>query len=464
MSPASPLALLAAALVAAPLCSQALGGPPPEDIQEAKPPPKDPPRLVSTDAKGDEDDRIIAVRAAKILTAAREGDQVIRDGLVIFRDGKLIAVGPADEIEIPVGAELIDVGDRFVMPGFVELHCHVGAPAEFFPTEINSAVYLANPGLRVSASVVPDNRLLRRAIAGGVTTVLYIPGSGSNIGGQGVLLKLGHDTYEAMELRNPGSLKLAQAGNPESWGPGVGRSFQNWHTRGLFLKGRAYARAWESFESGEGEAPDVDPMLEVFRPLFSGETQVSTHTQFYQVVLMTITMVKIQMGLDVFIDHGTFGGFKAAALAEEHGVPAIVGPRMIATSMDSPVFEQLDTDGRVLGICAEYQKRGHRQIGFNTDCVDNGMRFNAPAQEELSLQAAMALRYGMTNFELESIRGLTIVPAETAGLGDRVGSLEVGKDADLVVIDGDPADPRTSVSLVFTDGKLVYDATEVMLW
>jgi len=455
---------LFASLLASPAAAQ-IAEPPPEtgDVADGSTPP--------SVEFGEVGEGVLAIRAAKVLTAARADSglpQVLDRGVVLVRDGKILSVGKARDVAIPAGARVIDAGERWVMPGLVELHCHVAGETAPFPTDINDAVYLANPGLRASSVVIPDQPLLHRALAGGVTTVLFIPGSATNVGGQGVLLKLGHDTYEDTVIRDPGTLKLAQSGNPESWGEGGnGRSFQNWHTRALFKKGRAYARRWEAFEAGEPDErgrPAVDPMLEPFRALFAREAQVSTHTQFYQVVLTTITMVRIELGLDVFIDHGTFGGYKAAALAAEHGVQAIIGPRMTAFSMDVPPFEQLDTDGRLLGVCAEYQARGHLHVGFNTDCVDDGMRANAPAQEELSLQAAMAQRYGMTDFELESIRGLTIIPAETVGLGDRVGGIEPGKDADLVILDGDPADPRTAVRKVLVDGEIVYDSSEERLW
>jgi imidazolonepropionase-like amidohydrolase len=110
-----------------------------------------------------------------------------------------------------------------------------------------------------------------------------------------------------------------------------------------------------------------------------------------------------------------------------------------------------DTDGKILGMAAEYQRGGVEMIGFNTD---------APVipQEELPLQAAVAVRYGFDNKQVQHVRGLTIVPAITAGLDHRLGSLEVGKDADFLVIAGDPADPRNAVSMTFIEGERVYDA------
>lgn len=431
------------------------------EILEAKPAKTSPPK--SEVDEDDENSHAFAIRAAKILTLAREGDMIIEQGVILVKDGDIVEVGKASEVTVPDEYELIDVGDQWLMPGLVELHCHVGTPTPFFPNDINDTVYLTNPGLRASSGIQPGNVRLRRGVAGGVTTVLHIPGSGSNMGGHGVLLKIGHDEYEEMEIRNPGSLKLAQAGNPEGWTVGVSRSLMNWNTRNTLQRGVAYAKRWEAFEKGEGPEPEKDIQLEIFRSLYKNEAQVSTHTQFAQVVMTTIMMVAKEMKLPVFIDHGSLGGYMYGGLAEEYGVGAILGPRAIERSFLNYSWDRYDTDGRVLGTAAEYQRRGHDSIGFNTDCVqpNNSM---TPTQEELSLQAAMALRYGLENTNLESLRGLTIIPAETVGLGDRVGSLEPGKDADILLLGGDVADPRTAIERVWCDGKLVYDAEEERVW
>jgi imidazolonepropionase-like amidohydrolase len=397
---------------------------------------------------------MLAIRCAKALCVPYEGIQVIDHAVLIIEDGHILAVGPAATTPIPAGARILDVGDRWIMPGMVGLHSHIAGPSFFGGNDLNDMVYLTNPGLRASSVVLPDNSALRKAVGGGVTTVLFIPGSGTNMGGQGVLVKTGFDTYEKMELRNPGSLKLAQAGNPERFLGGVRRTFMNWNTRNTFKRGIAYAKRWEAFRAGKGEKPDRDPQWEIFRSLYEGEAQVSTHTQIYQVVLMTITMVREELGLGVFIDHGTFDGFRAAGRAWEMGVGAILGPRGILP----PYPGWIDTDGKIQGVAAGYQEAGHQDIGFNTD---------APIvpQEELSLQAAVGARFGMTTDHLEAVRGLTIIPAMTAGIGAEVGSLEPGKAADILVVTGDPADPRTRVEMVFIDGEKVYDpATEPRRW
>lgn len=389
----------------------------------------------------------LALRARKIVVVGTNGDEVVDQGVVLVKDGKIEAVGPARTTAVPAGYEVVDCGDRWLSPGFVDLHCHI-AGQSFFVNDINDMVYLTNPELRASSAVAPGNPYLLRAVAGGVTSVLFIPGSGTNMGGQGVLLKTGLERFDDMVIRNPGSLKLAQAGNPERWTVGVGRSLMNWNTRNTFMRGLAYAKAWKEFEDGKGPQPEKNIQWEVFRDLLSKKTQVSTHTQMYQVVLMTLTMVRKELGLDVYIDHGEFAGMRTAAMAQELGVQAIIGPREIDRTIPQL---STDTDGAIIGIAAGYQKAGHKMVGFNTDSP-------VVPEEELHVQAAVACRFGFDNSHMDAMRGLTIVPAMTAGIAGRVGSIAPGKDADILVTHGDPIDPRTGIDIVFIEGKRVYDA------
>jgi imidazolonepropionase-like amidohydrolase len=390
----------------------------------------------------------LAVKTRKALTVPLEGVQFVDNAVLLVKDGKIVAVGAAATTPIPADYEVVDAGEQWIMPGMIDLHSHVGGTFD-----INEMVYLTNPGLRVSTSVVPHNDALKVTVASGVTTVLFIPGSGVNVGGQGVLFKIGLDHYEEALVRNPGSMKLAQAGNPEGWTVGIGRSFMNWNTRSMFSRGMLYAKKWADYEAGKGEKPERNFDQDVFRELLAKRTQISTHTQIYQVVMTTLTMVKQGFGVDVYIDHGEMAGYRLAKFAADIGVNAILGPR----NVEVPTRQFINWTGSnpegILGIAAEYQKRGMKMIGFNTD---------APVipPEELFLQAGIAVRYGFDATNLETVRGLTIVPATTAGIANRVGSLEPGKDADFVIMSGDPADPRTAVSRVFINGKRVYDTAK----
>ena len=397
----------------------------------------------------------LTYRAAKVLTMALEGPMVVNNGVVVVRNGRIAFVGKERDLPESESREITDLGDLWLMPGMIDLHTHESGMSLYQGNDLNDTVYLTNPGLRASAAVTPGNSSSMRAASVGVTTVLYIPGSGSNMGGAGVLLKTGFDKYEDCELRNPGSLKLAQSGNPESWVMGVNRSFMNWNTRNTFKRGLAYAAKWAAFEETpddeKGQAPLVDPQWELFRDLAKGEVQVSTHTQIYQVVLETLTMVREEFGLDVYIDHGTIGAWRLGGMAEELGVQAILGPR----NVDSPSRGFMRWAGHIeaegfRGVAAGYQQAGHKWIGFNTD---------APviSDEEFVIQAAMAVRFGFDDTNMDTVRGLTIVPAVAAGVQDKVGSIEVGKHADLILINGHPADPRSRIEQVLIEGRKVFD-------
>jgi imidazolonepropionase-like amidohydrolase len=250
-------------------------------------------------------------------------------------------------------------------------------------------------------------------------------------------------------VRDPGSLKIAQGDNPTRWGYGMGRLLMNYHLRKVIEQGLAYAHAWDAFEAGTGEKPERDLRLDIFRDLAAHRTQVSTHTQYFQLVMMSILMLARDYKLDVYIDHGSFDSYLNTEIALENNVAAILGPREVMW----PSPPRFRTDGQVQGSAWGFQQQGHTMIGFNTD---------APVVplEELPLQAAMGVRYGMDNSTMQAVRGLTIVPATVAGIGHRIGSLERGKDADLVILTGDPADPRTSVEQVYLEGESVYDTAQ----
>ena len=393
-----------------------------------------------------------AILSSKIVTCAEQGESVINHGIVLVSAGKIEALGRQGELEIPAGYEIIDVGDNWVTPGLIDLHSHVGGSLR--GNDLNDTVFLTNPGLRASAAITPGNSNLRRALAGGVTSVLYIPGSGSNIGGQGTLMKTGFGTYEPTEIRNPGSMKLAQAGNPERFAWGVNRSFMNWHTRETLKRGIAYAQSWEDFAAGVGEKPEMNIQFEVFRWLKPRATQISAHTQMYQVVLQSLTRVIGDLKLPLFIDHGTIGAWKLAPLVREMDVAAALGPRNVDVPSRGMMnwSQNIEAEGW-RGTAVGYQLAGVKEIAFNTD---------APVmpQEELSLQATIAVRYGFDDTSMQAMRGLTIIPARIAGINHRVGSLEVGKEADILIISGHPADQRSSVERVWLDGHDVYNADE----
>jgi imidazolonepropionase-like amidohydrolase len=363
----------------------------------------------------------------------------IERGVVLMRDGKIEQTGAVGELAVPAGYRVVDTTGQRVIPGFIELHNHTAC------SDLHDIVYQVNPELRVLDNIEMDSPEMRIARAGGVTTVLSIPGSGTNMGGFGAIVKTFGETPQEVLVRFPGALKIAQAGNPERGNGdlGAGRIGMNWMIRNVLVEGRAYHEAWCAYEEGKTKTqPTKDPRYEYLRGLYRGEYPVAVHTQIFQVVQSTLRMLARDLKLKVVIDHGEFDGFINARLAIENNVSAACGPR---------VFWLSQNDGRFFGLAASWYWLGvsDDHIGVNTDSP-------VVPQEELSFQAAMAIRHGLP--EGVALKGLTINAARFLCLEKRLGSLETGKDADLAIWTGDPFDPRSRVLMTFVNGKVAYDA------
>jgi imidazolonepropionase-like amidohydrolase len=385
-------------------------------------------------APSDGSETRLAIVAGKILTVTRGS---IDDGVILVRGSKIEKVGRRSEVSVPDGYETIDVGRSWVTPGFVDLHCHIASEGE----DLNDTVLQINTDLRTLDVVRPENELLKDALAGGVTTVLFIPGSGTNLSGFGTLLKTAGRTVEESLIRFPGAMKIAQAGNPERFADlGSGRTGMNWMIRNILNEGKEYHEAWTAFEEGRTQTrPEKNLRLELMRGLFRHEFPILVHTQIMQVVQATRRILIDEFGLWVVVSHAEFDGFKNAPDFAERNAFINVGPRNY----------WFDTnERRFVGLAKAWWDGGCHNLSVNTDSP-------VVAEEELFLQASIAARFGLERDA--ALRALTIEPAKAIGIADRCGSIEEGKDADLVVRDGDPLDPRRAVEMTFVNGKLAYD-------
>jgi imidazolonepropionase-like amidohydrolase len=388
-------------------------------------------------AERDRDTAAMAFRVGKVVTMDAE-NTVINNAVVLIRHGKIERVGKQGEVTVPDGYRLIDFSNRWLVPGLVDAHNHTAGSL----MDLNDMVYLSNPGLDSLHTVEPGNINVKWARAGGVTSVLLIPGSGTNISGFGTICKMAGESTEDVVLRSPGSLKIAQAGNPERYWYRVGRTFMNYNTRQTLEKAEAYHVAMTAFENGEtDEKPPFNPFFDDFRGLFARDFVVSVHTQIYQVMMTTIDMLTNKLKLRTVLDHCTFDGYKIAPLVNETDAYTINGPRQ---------FNFDRTQRKMMGNAARWWQGGVRHLGINTD---------APVvpQEELPFQAAMACWYGWKPYE--ALRGVTRVPAEALMIDKNVGSIEPGKDADFGIWTSDPIDPRSACEMTVIDGEIAYDAS-----
>ena len=383
------------------------------------------------------DAKRLAFCVGKIITMDAD-DRVINNGVVLLADGKIEKVGSAKDVRIPKGYKVIDRPDHWLVPGLVEAHNHAAGSSR----DLHDYVYLTNPGLRTTSAVVPESANNKRGRAGGVTTVLMLPGSGNNLSGFGTITKLAGDTVDDMLVRAPGCLKISQAGNPERYWYGVSRTFMYYNLRQTLEKAQAYHQSWERFEKGETQQkPEFDLFWDDFRPVFRRDMIALVHTQWYQVVMSSVDMLADKLNMRIVLGHSTFEAYKTA--------PLVAGRKDIYTT-NGPRQIHFDRHQRkIMGNAARWWQGGVRNLSVNTD---------APVvpQEELPYQAAMACHYGWKPYE--ALRGITRIPAETLMIEDRVGSIEVGKDADVGLWTGDPIDPRSACELTVIDGRIVYDA------
>lgn len=386
-----------------------------------------------------------AFRAQKVLPITAPP---ILDGVVVTKNGLIEAVGAFADVVIPAGYELVDCGEAVLLPGLVELHCHIAS--ETF--DLNDTVHPTNPEFRTLDLIGMEHDQVRAARAGGISTALYIPGSGSNMGGFGTLTKTWGRSPEEALVRFPGSLKIAQAGNPERGSGDLGTDMMGMSEgiRLTLLDGKRYWEQHEAWQKGQGEKPKYDPTLELLRGLFRHEYPVSVHTQIYQVVLQTLQQLRLELGLWTVVVHGTFDGYRLSEDMRNGGVPIAGGPRQYYYDPRS---------GRLEGLLSNWSRGGEHGwrtpvLGLGAEGV--GINTDSPviAQEQLPLQAAMAVRLGLPHEW--ALRGLTINAARFAGIEHRVGSLEVGKDADLGIWHGDPLDPRSYVETMVINGTICY--------
>jgi imidazolonepropionase-like amidohydrolase len=361
--------------------------------------------------------------------------------VLVEAGGKIVAVGPRASTAVPAGARIVDHGEHWLVPGFVDLHHHVSGGGG----DINDMVMPLNAELRTLDVVKPSEAAIARTVAGGVTTTLFIPGSGTNLSGFGVLLKmLPNGPLARMVVRELGAMKVAQGFNPERQSGDLGLSRMGSSellTRQL-AAGQRYAAAWREYRRHGGTKPAFDPALEQLARVFDGEVPVLVHTAGARDCVATARMFQGTFPVPMVLSHGCFDGWLAAAALAKWQTPINLGPRMY----------EFDRYGRMQGTCQAYWDAGCRNLSINTDAP-------VVAAEELQLQAAMAVRLGLP--WAAALAALTITPARQIGIADRTGSLEVGKDADFQVTAGDPLDPRHAPAEVWIEGSLVHRLGDV---
>jgi imidazolonepropionase-like amidohydrolase len=367
-----------------------------------------------------------AIVASKVF-ALDDEDHVYAPGLVVVRGSKVDYVGPPREL--PAGYEKLEYPEGVVCPGMVDLHTHIHSGGF---GDVNDMVMPVNPEFRASSALRPSNELIKRACASGVTTLYGIPGSGTSMSGFGVVYKAKtHARFDDCVVRNPGGLKVAQAYNPERRAGDLGAT-----RAGLaYILEDINHKAQGAMRSGS-----KDPALANLVKVHQKKLPVLIHCAGSDSFPAAARMWKSEFDTDCVLSHGCFDAHLTAPYEVALGVPINAGPRTL---------DYFSTrDGAITGIAAAYQKAGSKNLSLNTDS-------SVVPEEELFLQGSMSARLGADSYQM--LRALTIHPAKVFGLSGRLGSLEPGKDADVVVRNGEPLDPRAHVETVLIDGNIEYD-------
>ncbi|NIP27211.1 MAG: amidohydrolase family protein [Phycisphaerae bacterium] len=375
-----------------------------------------------------------AIKAGKILTVTKG---TIDHGIILIEDGVIKAVEKATNKDIPKGYKVIDASDKWIMPGMVEIHSHMAGEGG-----LNDMVVPTNPGLQIADVIDPEDRSIPEAVASGVTTVHTIPGSGTNFAGFGVLYKLHGKTVDEMLVRRLGAMKVSQAYNPERRGGdlGLSRMGMSWILRDILNKGKAYTQTRQAYEKGEiTNQPGERLEYENMRPAIESAIPTLVHTASARDVMATARVFHDEYQLKTIVSHATFHGYKVAKEMAQRDVHVNVGPRLYDYSFSM--------DNKFYGLAAEYKAAGVKNLSLNTD---------APVlpQEELSYQGSMAIHFGLD--EKTALESVTINSARAIGIDERVGSIEVGKDADLIIKAGSLFDVTIPVDMVFINGKIAY--------
>ena len=371
--------------------------------------------------------------------------QPIEQGILIVRNGKITAVGDARTVRLSSDVVQIDVSGKVIMPGLVDSHSHIGEPAG---ADGSSPI---QPDVRILDSVNPRSSSIQRAQSGGITTVNVMPGSGHLDSGQTLYLKLRDDAVKIEDLliygangKYMGGIKFANGTNPMRAGGGVfpgTRGKEAALVREQFVRAREYADKIKKAGNDQSKMPPRDLGLETLAEVLAGTRVVHFHTHRADDI-MTILRLQKEFGFRLVLHHVS-EGWKVADEIAKAKVPCSI------ILIDSP-GGKLETMDIRFETPAILDKAGVL-FGFHTDDYITDSRF-------FLREAAIGVRGGLSPDK--ALYALTLANAKILDLDKRVGSLEAGKDADFIVLSGDPLSVYTHVLQTYVEGKKVFDRSD----
>ena len=391
---------------------------------------------------------MLAIVGGKVYTVT--GD-VIENGVVLIDNGKIQAVGK--DVPVPEGAEVVDAKGKVVTPGLIDAHSHLavfGEPSVWANADGNETSDPITAQIRGIDSLNPQDPAIRDVVSAGVTTVYTGPGSANLVGGTGFAMKLRGITAEEMVISGTEAMKMALGENPKRvYGEGQRRAPKTRMgnaavLRDALVKAQNYLdkieRAKDKAAKGENaNPPDRDLKMEALGKVLKRELKARIHAHRADDIMTAIRIAE-EFNLDYVIEHCT-EGYKIADVLAAKKVKATIGPLLMARGK----MEIIDTSLANPGILA---KAGVK-VAIQCDTSSN--------TTWLGLHAGLAVKEGMC--PVEALKSITINAAEIIGLADRLGSIEKGKDADVVVWSEHPFCTTAVAEKVYIDGNLISERT-----
>jgi imidazolonepropionase-like amidohydrolase len=390
---------------------------------------------------------LVAIMGGTILTAGPQG--TIEKGTVLIRDGKIAAVGR--DFLVPAGATVIDATGRYVMPGIIDCHSHTA-----IEESVNECSDSVTAEVRIADVIHHRDVNIYRELAGGVTTLNVLHGSCNTIGGQNAVIKLrwGRPPEELLFKDAPRGIKFALGENPKRSNfraPGpprypATRMGVEAVLRESFQEAQAYKREWEEYEkkartAKPGEkpvAPRKNLRLEELKDILDGKVYVHAHCYRADEILMLIRIAD-EFGFKIRTFQHVLEGYKVASEIARHGAGASTFSDWWAYKMEA--YDAIPYNAAIMAAHGV-------KVSMNSDSDELARR--------LYWEAAKAVKYGGVS-EAEALRMVTLNPAWQLGIDQRVGSIEVGKDADIAIFSAHPFAPDARVEQTLVDGVVYFD-------
>lgn len=386
----------------------------------------------------------IVIKNGLLYTLDGYGNNIKGD--ILLENGKISKI--AASIPPPADAGVIDAAGQVVMPGIVEAHCHIGVSEDnlgFLYADDNECTEPVTPHMRAFDAINPRVATFADARRGGITTAATGPGSGNVIGGTFTVIKTAGTNIEQMAIKEPLAMKCAFGENPKRVYGGMEKSPTTRMGTAAVLR-EALFKAIDYQErkeaAGAGEEPKYDAVLEALLPVINGRIPLKSHCHRADDII-TALRIKEEFGLEMTLDHCTEGHLTADQIAAS-GVAAIIGPTLGSEKWKFELYNMTFATPKIL-----YEKGIKFAIMTDHPVIPI---------EYLPVCAGYAVKEGLP--EIAALQAITRHAAEIIGVADRVGTLAVGKDADVVISNGLPLYARSVISHTLIDGRVVYRKNE----